>query len=214
MLSAALIDALLAETFSPTLEKLGFVVSGRRRWVREHQPVRQLVSIVAFKGASFRPTLGLSFDFVPHVAADRVQWHRTNDRAVFDLRYDAIVHGRGDDLSALAEPEEFRRKAQQLAARTARASTEWFAGEYEPADLVRRFETESARQGGFEFELWYQQPLALAFVLARAGQFDEARVALGRWCDRHASDDRRATEKLRERLHLELERIAGQRDEK
>lgn len=42
------------------------------------------------KGASYVPIWGISLDFVPHVAGNRLAWHRTDKSARMDLVYDPV----------------------------------------------------------------------------------------------------------------------------
>jgi hypothetical protein len=61
-----------------------------RKWVRARPPIRDLIEVVAMKGASLIPRWGISLDFVPHVQGDAIRWHRSDKSAIADIVYDPV----------------------------------------------------------------------------------------------------------------------------
>jgi hypothetical protein len=86
MVSAAEIDEILIRDFGPSLSSIGFSHVSKRRWVRTRiAEIRDLVIVQALKGGADSPILGFSLDYVPHVAGQSMQWHRTEKSSRFDL---------------------------------------------------------------------------------------------------------------------------------
>ncbi|MBS2017695.1 MAG: hypothetical protein JST00_32755 [Deltaproteobacteria bacterium] len=71
-----------------------------------------------------------------------------------------------------------------------RQALSWFDS-FTAENLLDRFleHRDAPRPGGrFAFHAYVQQPLTLAFLLARAGRADEARRALEAWAADHVSE--------------------------
>jgi hypothetical protein len=100
VLTIAQIDAQVAPSVNAVLGPRGFVHVKPLHWLRSADaPLRQMFVYRQFKGAAIAPQWGFSLDFVPHLAARKLAWHRTEKSALFDLSIDG--QGRGLDMSYL-----------------------------------------------------------------------------------------------------------------
>ena len=96
LVSANEMDDIFDETLGDALDEHGFEQVAPRKWVRSTKaPIRDLVHILAMKGASFVPCWGFSLDFVPHISGSSIRWHRTAKSSMFDLRYDPVDYDIG-----------------------------------------------------------------------------------------------------------------------
>jgi hypothetical protein len=65
-------------------------------WVdSKDAPVRRVFAYAQLKGGVIAPRWGYSFDFVPHLVAGKMQWHRTEKSAIFD----AFIDGQSEELN-------------------------------------------------------------------------------------------------------------------
>jgi len=88
--SAAFNEALRA-AFDSKLGGHGFEAEKGLKWVRSAKPeIRDVIELYSVKGAAAAARWGVSLDFVPHVAAKRVRWHRTAKSAALDLVWDPL----------------------------------------------------------------------------------------------------------------------------
>ncbi len=148
-----------------------------------------MFELMLLKGASMRARWGFSLDFVPHISARRIRWHRTNRTAILDVIVDptektlprlSYIHGVArlhDDLQRL------------LPAAVEKAKQTWRRGETESGllDLVR--EIREHNTNCFPFDVYTQLPLAYAFLSARLGDLGSAEQELSRYVSRHKLDD-------------------------
>lgn len=193
--SAADLDHALARHLAPVAERLGFEPCSGRRWVRSvHAPIREVVQIRALKGATDEFSWGVSLDFVPHpVGARSLGWHRTPASARMDFvnaeqNRSHLIHRTRPDIDGQVE------RVVVAGFETAEA---WFDRITGLTALAERFE-EAERQPGYRFDMWVQQRLAMAFVLASVGRPDEGQRHLDLWISRHADRER---DTVGERLH-------------
>ena len=186
--SAAEIDHGVANVVAPLLSKYGFESSAKgRRWIRARPPIRDVFEIAALKGAWQVPRWGISLDFVPHISGEAVRWHRTSKSAQIDFVFDPVDFFAdwqdGWAITALHGEVGVRRDAARVLPLAVEHALGWFSS-FEDGDLLGRVEDHrhADRPGRrFGFDNWVQQPLAYAFVLARAGAADNAMAALDRW---------------------------------
>jgi hypothetical protein len=188
--AAARLDAIFATVFGGPLLNLEFEAVTPRKWVRSSKPaIRELFLIQTLKGASYSATWGFSLDYVPHLAGDKVAWHRTPKSALLDLRYDPI-----DYLDPSTQPydewfirslhgeERAAADARRVCARAIPLATAFFDPVQHVDDLRRSFKAQIDRPAvRFGFHNHIQQPLAYLFTLAKLGHRDEAEALLERY---------------------------------
>lgn len=190
------------------LEAEGFSPVRRRVWLRsDKRPIREGFAVASLKGYAFVPTWFVSLDFVPHLTgAKEVRWHRTEKSALADLQIDPLdtpgrylasvleVHGIG---SARVVRRRIRHSAR-LSVRFARA---WFSRISDVPSLLPVFEQARRRHvTRFAFDRYPQQPLALAFLLARLGDVQRAHREFDAWCRAQEDLPSAAEDRLRELL--------------
>jgi hypothetical protein len=205
------VDRILQQTFGGALARIGFLPSARRRWSRNRVPeIRDVFEIQALKGATVSPRWGFSLDFVPHVAPRGVKWHRTAKSAMFDLVDDPCDTMDVKDRRMAPFPMSTLRGTnflEQAAVASVEASlsqaTKIWEQVHSDYDLIGVCEMLRSRQGvRFDFK-YIQQPLAFAFILARVGKVEEARLELPK---AHAYSN--ASAAVRSRLDQLLEEAA------
>ena len=203
MIAAADFNQTVDAEFTARLVPLGLESFRRHKWVySETAPIRRVFSLYNINSLVLVPVWGISFDFVPHLAAgDEVKWHRTARSAFFDLTYDPLdytsVHEwsiyRGDRI------DEVRKRSQDVSSRAVADATSFWKRVRTLEDAGDVFkEWESRPYIRFGFENYVQAPLAFAFVLAHLGKTDEAES----WLERCLGNDVRpeAKPKLRSLL--------------
>ena len=128
--------------------------------------------------SSLAPAWGFSCDFVPHVRGSRVVWHRTPKSVRFDLFYDPWDYSRDTQswqISQYLNPGDVDSQAAALASRCLSQAESYWNRVRSVPDLRSEFkawqESEPIR---FGFDNYPHQWLALAFVLARLGEREEA----------------------------------------
>src|ERR1022692_2349304 len=146
---ASEMDAIFAATFGSALPKHGFERIDDRKWVRSTKaPIREVVRLVALKGASYSPAWGFSLDFVPHVSGSSSRWHRSAKAAIFDLCYDPIDYTMSLDdctISSLAGRDAATDAADRQTQIALDLALPWFASVNDVADLVQEFEAKKQR---------------------------------------------------------------------
>jgi hypothetical protein len=182
------LDAILADTFGAALIGYGFEQVDCRRWVRgTKQPIRELFSVVAMKGACYSPCWGFSLDFVPHVSGSSVRWHRSAKAALFDLCYDPVDYTSNTGewfIPSLQGHARARKEAARVARRALESALPWFEGVSTLADLAREFEAKKQRPSvRFGFYNYVQGPLAYAFLLARLGRWADAEAEISQYLE-------------------------------
>ena len=164
--------------------------------------IRRTFKLCATKGAAILPSWGIALDFVPHVAAGAVKWHRTFASALPDLWID--THVPADELSYLRGTAHLEGQSPHvLPTALDRAEAFWARGQDLRA-LPALFDEVSALRADhprlFPADNLPQIRLAHAFVLARTGHLDEGRARLDSFIDRHRHGD--VADVLRDRLRL------------
>jgi len=193
------VDQIVQEVFSPPLNKLRFEQIERRKWVRSKKPlIREVVQLIAMKGACFSPIWGFSLDFVPHISAGRVRWHRTAKSTRLDLSYDPYDYDeRPCKICQFQSVEGMRITTAKLSDEVVTSSSEFFGPVRTVADLPRAFEEKLKRPTlRFGFLNYIQHPMAYAFVLAKCGRPRKAR----KWLD--------IAKKYHELDEIELDKLA------
>jgi len=190
LVTAAELDAIVTGIVEPLLTPAGFTLGARRKWVRARPPVRHLFELCSLRGV-FVPRWALSLDFVPHPKAGGLGWHRTDKSALADLAYDPVdfdpAWSRRWSISGLEGSAGVRRDAARVLPAAVQAARAWFEGAEDVHGARARAEwldTADRPGRGFGPDNWVQQRLAYAFLLARTGAADEARVQLDRWIRR------------------------------
>ncbi len=170
--------SILQAILSLPLTQRGFEQIGPQKWVRStKEAIRELVVLIRGKGGGLSPAWGFSLDFVPHIAASKVRWHRTPKSALLDLRYDPVDY----DVQSLPGPRWWDPAVRGVdrsreAARKVLAQAEtFFAGVRTIADLPEAFEAKRRRRNTrFGLLNYVQEPMAYAFTLARLGRQKDA----------------------------------------
>ena len=202
--TAAEIDRTLEPILGALLSPVGFEPLPRgRRWVRARPPLRDIFEVAPAKGTSLLSHWGVSLDFVPHVQGKSVGWHRTNKSARMDILCgprDLFEDSRAWEIQAFQGETGVQRDAARILPRAVALALEWFAT-FSASNLLERIEQHRSAErpaNALKFENRTQQPLAYAFLLARAGRMDEAVAVLDRATTQFVAPS--AAEQLRELL--------------
>lgn len=170
--TAAFNDA-LRSAFEHELSSQGFEHVKPLKWVRSAKPaIRDIVELYSLKGASVAPRWGFSLDFVPHVAAGRVRWHRTVKSSMLDLVWDPLDFARLDGWtqSRFVVPSELGQRAQLFATKVCRSALADLARAQQVADLPVLYREWAVRPAiRFEMQNYQQATLGEAFVRQRLG---------------------------------------------
>jgi hypothetical protein len=163
----------LRSAFDNELLHQGFERVGPLKWVRSAKPaIRELVVLYTLKSLSTAPSWGFSLDFVPHVDAGRVRWHRTAKSSMLDLVWDPLDFAGVDGWtqSRFVVLSELPRLVQRFAEKVCRTALEDLAKAQQVSDLPLLFREWAARPVvRFSIKNYKQAPLAEAFVLQRLG---------------------------------------------
>jgi hypothetical protein len=198
LLASRDIDAALEVAVGKRLAAAGFEALPHRRWVRGRSaPYRHLFEVSALKGAAFVPRWCFSLDYVPHLSANRVRWHKTNKAARADLCFDPMDFASSppDLISAFSTRAEFERSADRVFSE-ALSYADKFWGSYGSLAGIRAacewLKSLPARR--FHFYNYVNHPLTFAFTLRRLGDAQEAQAEF----DRFTADSRERAETLEE----------------
>ena|ERR1700722_1870357 len=192
LIPAADLNDVVQKVFGTALAKRGFEQIDPRRWVRSKKPlIREVVLLCTMKGLSLSPIWGFSLDFVPHVSAGRIRWHRTSKSASMDLSYDPFDYeGKPLTISRFQSADAVREGAKVVLEDVLWRSGEFFESVRTIPDLVDAFEAKRNRPAvRFGFENYVQHPMAYAFVLAKLGRERAARKWLEVAKKYHELDD-------------------------
>lgn len=169
----AVFNDALRSAFDKELLTHGFEQVKALKWVRSaKRDIRDLIELYPLKGASIAPRWGFSLDFVPHVAAGRVRWHRTAKSSMLDLVWDPLdfVGLDGWTQSRFVVLAELPRVAQLFAAKVCRAALADVAKAQHVSDLPLLYREWAARPTvRFSIQNYPQAPIGEAFVLKRLG---------------------------------------------
>src|SRR5436305_858012 len=101
LLSSSDRDAIVAAHLRRSLPALGLTEVTVRSWIDGSKPpVRRMFELQLLTGAGMKACWGFSLDFVPHVSAGRIRWHRSSKAALLDVIIDpkglpqpSYIHG-------------------------------------------------------------------------------------------------------------------------
>jgi hypothetical protein len=187
LLTAAKRDAIVAASLRSRCPQLGLKEISPRTWIDGSQPpVRRIFELQLLKGAAMKACWGFSLDFVPHIAAGNIRWHRSDKTAKLDVIIDLRRLGSASYLRGVgvleADLNALLPKALSLAQRDwARGST--FAG---MVDLIREIREQNLNC--FGYHNYTQLPLAAAFLSAKVGDFRDAETKLDEYVRLHNLD--------------------------
>lgn len=195
-LPAETVRDLLRQKLEPELVPLGYEEVTPQRWVRStFVPIRHVLEVHTLKSGIYTPFWYLSLDFVPHLTAARVTWHRTPKSVHPDLRYDPLDQIERDrwheELDAwCVNPRGSRRSvgaaAERLAAWAAPRADQWLNRAQRVDQLPALFAgAEQLPSTRFSFRNYYKQQMSWAFAVAACGHEAEARSRLELFLDRH-----------------------------
>jgi hypothetical protein len=195
-LSAADFHTLLVRAFDLRLEPLGFQSIVALKWVRgDGGPIRQVIELSALKGLGRSPRWGVSLQYVPHIAGNKLSWHRSARGARIDLGYDPLDYYNPLDMTAVdwrISPfaDDVAQRAALVAGLVVERAMPWLDAAADPEQLVAAFKREEVRQAvRFNFDNYVQYRLAFAFTLARLGQAEIAGAEFDRWVARNRPSD-------------------------
>lgn len=150
------------------------------QWVDSNDaPVRRVFAYAQLKGGVIAPRWGYSFDFVPHLAAGKMQWHRTEKSAIFD----AFIDGQSAELNLSymwGEQGLLEGMMPRLASAVRQAQDFWQLGG-QAISVYDQVVALSDRPGA---GLYTQLPVAAAFCHALSGREEDARRAMTVYIDR------------------------------
>ena len=173
LLPATVFNEALRSAFAHERLPLGFEHVKPLKWVRSTKPaIRDVVELYSLKSASVAPRWGFSLDFVPHVAAGRVRWHRTVKSSMLDFVWDPLdfVGLEGWTQSRFVVPDEFPRLTQLFATKVCRTALIDLAKARQVSDFPSLYEEWAARPAvRFKMQNYHQATLGEAFVRQRLG---------------------------------------------
>lgn len=183
-------ESTVHEKLSTALAERGFHPSRKDRWSRVNEPeILALVELEPLK-AAFSAAWGVSLAFVPHLEQKkgfRVEWHRAEKSARFDLSYNPLDYERDLGpwcLDQLSRPETFVQETESFAERIAENATRFVEPLQSPEAVLAALEAKRERPSiRLSFEHYPQEVLAYAFLLARCGRRQEADNALRLFVD-------------------------------
>ncbi|MFM9925594.1 hypothetical protein VLK31_21575 [Variovorax sp. H27-G14] len=143
-------------------------------------PVRRVFAYAQLKGGVVAPRWGYSFDFVPHLAAGKMQWHRTEKSVIFD----AFVDGQSLDMNLSymwGERGLLEGMTPRLEEAVRSAKDFWRAGGQGNAV----YDQVIALNDRPEAQMYIQSPVAAAFCHALCGREQDARRAMAVYIDRN-----------------------------
>lgn len=203
LLPAAAFNEALRSAFAEQLAPQGFEHVTPHKWVRSSKPaIRDVVELYSLKSAAIAPRWGFSLDFVPHLAAGRVRWHRTVKSSMLDLVWDPLDFAglEGWTQSRFVLLSELPRLTKLFAAKVCRAALVDIARAKQVSDLPTLYREWAARPAvRFRMQNYVQATLGEAFVLQRLG-LPGAAACLQEGASRFDFDDatKRQLEKLLE----------------
>lgn len=184
---ARIVDA----PFDDALVELGFERVSHKLWVRRNlAPICHLFSLERYGSTGFviAPSFGLSLDFVPHVAAGKIRWHRTAKSARYDLERETQSRWfRTDDLGP---PEKVEADVRFMLPRALKMANDFWDNAKtlgEVSEIFARY----AYYAGIRHKtppskldkLLIRPSPAEAFLTAKNGNISEARLMLERWLE-------------------------------
>jgi hypothetical protein len=148
-------------------------------WVRSTDaPIRQLFWFTKWKGAAIAPGWGLSLDFVPHVSARKIAWHRTPKSACSDIGVEADEIPEVRDQTSMyytAGPVHIANHAEGVVSAVAPIAEQFWDSFRTTDRLLEAVEYSKAlSRGGMRAQL----NLAEAFINGHFGDPEKGRISL------------------------------------
>ncbi|MDT4858236.1 hypothetical protein FQZ97_926940 [compost metagenome] len=149
-------------------------------WVdSKDAPIRRVFAYAQLKGGVIAPRWGYSFDFVPHLVAGKMQWHRIEKSAIFDAFFD----GQSTELNLSymwGEQGLLEGVPHRLSNAVRQAQDFWLLG-VQATSVYDQVVALSNRSGA---GMYTQLPVAAAFCHALSGREEDARRAMAAYIDR------------------------------
>lgn len=188
LLSASERDAVISACLRLNLPGLGLMEIKPRMWVDgSRPPARRVFELDLLKGAGIKVCWGYSLDFVPHISAGRVRWHRSDKTARLDL----IVDPR--DLRAatyLYGPARLANDLHLLLPKVvARAKETWSEGATLNGMLQIIHKIRERKTNCFGYYNYTQLQITYALLSAKTGLLYTAERELQEFIERHSLDE-------------------------
>lgn len=186
-LTATDIDRIAAREIGSVVVKDGFEQVTRRVWLRNAGPIRPGVEVAPLKGAQFCLQAFVSLDFVPLVAkSGQTQWRRGAKSFKRDMILNPIDHpgliGGSIFGGVLSNERTLTRSLRQTLNPFYRDVQRWLLALVDDQSVLDVYEQlVAAPTVRFGFDMYPQQRLGMAFVLARLGRVEDATQSLQRW---------------------------------
>lgn len=149
-------------------------------WVdSKDAPVRRVFAYAQLKGGVVAPRWGYSFDFVPHLEAGKMRWHRTEKSAIFD----AFIDGQSAELNLSymwGEQGLLEGMTPRLSTAVRQAQDFWQS----VGQVTSVYDQVVALSNRPEASMYTQLPVAAAFCHALSGREADARRAMTAYIDR------------------------------
>lgn len=183
LLYAAERDAIIVGHLERHLAPLGFTPIKPWHWVDgSSAPARRVFDLMLLRGASMQPNWGFSLDFVPHLSAGKIRWHRSDRTAKLDVYVDPRAH---DNASYLFGAQRLDRDLERLVpTAVAQAQETWRRGSTWSGMLGIVHDIRDQKSNRFPFHFYVQLPLALMFLSAKAGDLAAAHAELETYAER------------------------------
>ena len=185
LLTIAAVQSRVVPLVARLLEPNQFVETQPLKWVDSTRaPIRRIFSYTQLKGGVMGPRWGYSFDFVPHLAAGKMKWHRTEKSADFD----AWVDGQSVETNICymyGEAGLLEGMDSRLEAAVQKAQDFWRTGEQDSAIYDQVVALSERPRAAIHVQL----PIAAAFCHAQVGREEEARRAMAGFIERNEPRD-------------------------
>jgi hypothetical protein len=200
LLSIVKTNEYVAPVVDELLHPRGFISPKPLFWVcSADSPIRRVFEYSQTKGGTLIPRWGYSLDFVPHLSAGKLKWHRTEKSALLDI----FVDGQGPKLNltymwgVTGLLDQMREK---ISAAVADATQFWAKG-HSPSQLLATIEEIRLKPVS---RCYVQLPLAAAICFAYCGRKSEGSRELEEFIQRHDVSSETAT-KLWQIFNAKLE---------
>lgn len=193
LLSIAEIQSNIGEAVSAALGRPSFSLAKPLQWIDSSAaPVRRVFGYRQLKGGVVAPIWGYSFDFVPHLSAGKIKWHRTEKSAVLD----AYIDGQSQDanLYCMWGVAGLQEGVSERINSAAKQAFEFWRSAATPAQIFEQVAALAEERGS---RMQIQLPMAAAICHAFAGRETRGRKELESYIDR-SSPREEAIPQLRE----------------
>jgi len=188
LLSASERDAIISACLRLHLPELGLKEIKPRMWVDGSEPpVRRVFEIQLLKGAGLKACWGFSLDFVPHISAGRVRWHRSDKTALLDIVVDPRDLQQATYLCGAAHLKNELELLAPIA--IARAKATWSKGATFHGMLQIIREIRERKTNCFRYDNYRQLPIAYALLCAKTGDLYTGACELQELIKRESLDE-------------------------